>query len=75
MDCLNIVRDPESEDFLKVSKDNFLKQVVMEPTRGDNILDLVLTDNGNMIRNVQVGEELGSSDHRAVVPNLWYAYH
>ncbi len=32
----------ESEDFLGGLQDNFLKQVVREPTRGENILDLSL---------------------------------
>ncbi len=41
VDWVNILGDLEPEDFLKVIKDNFLKHVVMEPTRGDNLLDLV----------------------------------
>ena len=60
----------ESEDFLKVLQDNFLKQVVTEPTRGENILDLVLTNNENMINEVEVGSQLGSSDHREIRFNL-----
>ncbi len=34
----------ETEEFLKVIQDNFLKQVVVEPTRGNNILDLIFTN-------------------------------
>ncbi len=39
-------------------QDNILKRVVIEPTRGDNILDLVLTNNENMISEVDVGASL-----------------
>ncbi len=51
-------------------QDNFLKQVVTEPTKGDNILDLALTNNENMISEVDVGSQLGCSDHREIRFNL-----
>ncbi len=38
-----VIGDSDSEEFLKALQDNFLKQVVTEPTRDANILDLVLT--------------------------------
>ena len=41
IDWDNIVGDYESEDFLDAVQDNFLNQLITEPTRGDNILDLV----------------------------------
>ncbi len=62
--------DLESEDFLRVLQDNFLTQVVTEPTRGGNILDLVLTNNENMICEVDVGSKLSNSNHRKVRFNL-----
>ncbi len=34
-----VVGDLDSGDFLGVLQDNFLKQVVREPTRGEQILD------------------------------------
>lgn len=42
-----IVHDLELKIFLNVLENNFLKQVVTEPTKGANILDLVLTNNEN----------------------------
>src|SRR6218665_3378598 len=39
-------------DFIEAS---FMQQHVMEPIRGDNILDLVITSDVNMIENVSVG--------------------
>ena len=50
--------------------DAFLTQWVKEPTRGNNILDLVLTTEDNIVRNLKVGEELGGSDHRLIRFNL-----
>ncbi len=51
---------------MKVLKDNFLKQTVIDPTKGNNILDLVLTNTGNMISDLDVGGELGGSDHKEI---------
>ncbi len=66
----------ESVDFLWVLQDNFLKQVVTEPTRGENISDLVLTNNENMISEVDVRGHIGSSDHREIRFNLkWEVNH
>ncbi len=64
IDWEGVVGDLESEDFLRIFQDNFLKQVVTESTRCDNILDLVLTNNENMISEVDVGSQFVSSDHR-----------
>ena len=44
----------------------FMQQHVMEPTRGDNILDLVITTDENMVENVSVGEHFNTSDHQVV---------
>ena len=37
-----------------------------EPTREDNILDLVLTSIDNLISNLEMGRKLGSSDHQEI---------
>ena len=60
----------ESDDFLEVVQDNFLHQFVTEPTRGDNILDLVLSNRENLINNVNIGDKLGSSDHNEIRFNI-----
>ena len=41
-----------------------MSQEVLEPTRGKNISDLVITTNEGLIRNLQVGEPL--SDHKSI---------
>ena len=45
------------ELFSDILSDNVLTQMVLQPTvRGDSILDLVLTNNSDVICDVEVGE-------------------
>ena len=48
----------------------FLHQFVTEPTRQNSILDLVFSDDRNLIRNVNICEGLGNSDHNMIKFNL-----
>ena len=41
-------------------------QLVSSSTRGDDILDLILTNNSRCVTNVQVTDNLPGSDHDAV---------
>ena len=61
-------REPCGENALLLDfvNDEFLTQWVSEPTRGGNILDLVLTTEEDIISDISVGEEVGGSDHRLV---------
>ena len=34
----------------KLVQDSFLNQVIREPTRGDNILDLILTNRDDLVK-------------------------
>lgn len=43
-----------------------LQQLVQEPTRGSNILDLVLTNDVEIVQNVMVTEGIVGSDHDSV---------
>lgn len=51
-------------------QDNYLVQVVDKPTRGTKILDLVLTNMEHCVKDVEVGETLGNSDHHIVRFNI-----
>jgi hypothetical protein len=53
------------QDFLDTLVDNGMDQLVNEPTRGENILDLFATNNPTLINKVQVIP--GISDHQAVL--------
>lgn len=62
----------EGRKFLDLTLDCFLVQHVKEPTRGENILDLVLTSNENMVNNLVVSEPFGTSDHNIVTFDTIY---
>ena len=54
--------DTQSRDFYKVIKDNFL--LIDEPThRSGNILDLVISKDERLMKNVEYEGRLGKSDH------------
>ena len=64
--CTAIVRT-----FQECFEDNFLHQNVLEPTRGAEILDLVLSsENSVLVQNLTVGESLGGSDHSIIRFNI-----
>jgi hemerythrin-like domain-containing protein len=54
--------------FVEALEENCLNQAVTEPTRQDNILDLVLTTNPSIIENISV--EDGMSDHKIVITDI-----
>jgi len=54
--------------FVDVINDFSLEQQVFEPTRNENVLDLVLTTSPYLIDNIKVVP--GMSDYEAVICNL-----
>ncbi|GAB0186388.1 hypothetical protein GRJ2_001104100 [Grus japonensis] len=52
--------------LLECIEDNFLSQVIDNPTRGDAILDLLVTNASELISDVKIGGSLGCSDHLLV---------
>jgi hypothetical protein len=59
------VIDP-GHPFIECINNNFLTQVVTEPTRGRNYLDLVLSSEEGFIENITVRESLEASDHQMI---------
>ena len=55
----------EDQQFLFFIQDSFLTQHVLEPTRGDNVLDIVLSLK-ELVDNVKIHEPLGNSDHNQI---------
>jgi len=53
----------QSRRFLEGVGGNFLTQLVREPTRGSNILDLLFVNREGLVGDVKVGGHLGQSDH------------
>ena len=56
------VGDNDGEDLLKLVQDNFLSQIIREPTRADDILDLILTNGDDLVKEADVGRQLGNRD-------------
>ena len=57
---------PQSKRFLRCIDDNFLMQMVDEPTRRGALLDLTLTDKEGLVEAVKVEGSLGYSHHEGV---------
>jgi hypothetical protein len=52
--------------FITCINENFLEQMVDKPTRGENILDLVLCSDISFVQNLKVGEPFATSDHQII---------
>ncbi|WP_411016744.1 hypothetical protein, partial [Salmonella sp. s51944] len=61
-------------EFYELLQDCFLHQHVPFPTRGANILDLVLSSSPNIIRNVVSLGKLGTSDQEIVGLNVLWSH-
>ncbi|KAM9590842.1 uncharacterized protein ACIBXB_005891 [Morphnus guianensis] len=59
----NTAESKQSRRFLECVEDNFLTQLVGEPTRGGALLDLLFTNREGLVRGVMVGGRLGLNDH------------
>jgi hypothetical protein len=60
-----------SQKFIDTVRDNYLSQMITQCTRvregqTPSLLDLILTDDDEMIDDVLVGAPLGSSDHAVI---------
>ena len=61
----------DDHQFLLLTQDCFLTQHVLEPTKGGNVLDLIILSSQNeLVDNVKVHEPLGSSDHNQIQFNI-----
>ena len=56
----------EDQQFLFLIQESFLTQHVLEPTRGENVLDIVLSSQKELVDNVKIHEPLGNSDHNQI---------
>jgi ribonucleases P/MRP protein subunit RPP40 len=54
------------EDFQEMMSDLFLTQHVKEPTRGSNILDLVISTEAEMVEDLTVAVPVSNSDHNTL---------
>ena len=63
-------RGLEDQKFLCLVQDNFLTQHVLEPTRATRVLYIVLSSQKELVDNVNIKEQLGSSDHNQMHFNI-----
>ena len=50
----------EDQQFIFLIQDSFLTQHVLEPTRGENVLYIVLSSQKELVDNVKIHEPLGN---------------
>ncbi len=60
----------EDQRFLCLVQDNLLTQHVLEPTRAERVLDIVLSSQKEIVDKVVRQEPLGSSDHNQLHFNI-----
>ena len=63
---LNTVEGGEGQELLEIIEDLFLTQHVRNPTRGENILDLVISSEPGLVDNLQVICPVANSDHNVI---------
>lgn len=51
---------------------SFLTQIVKQPTRGDNILDLIFVNDTSFVKTLSVDDEFPGSDHKSVSCSLLF---
>ena len=56
----------EDQQFIFLIQDSFLIQHLLEPTRGDNVLDIVLSSQKELVDNAKIPEPLGNSEHNQI---------
>ena len=66
IDWDSMTGDRCSEEFLNVVQNGFITQLVREPKRQGNILDLVFTNNETLVSQVEVGARFDVSDHHEI---------
>ncbi|GAB0186348.1 mitochondrial enolase superfamily member 1 [Grus japonensis] len=62
----NAAERKQSRKFLECVHDNFLLQVIEEPTRRGAMLDLILTNKEGLVGDVKLKGSLGCCDHEMV---------
>uniref|UniRef100_K7EXX2 Endonuclease/exonuclease/phosphatase domain-containing protein n=1 Tax=Pelodiscus sinensis TaxID=13735 RepID=K7EXX2_PELSI len=71
IDWIHVTSGREAEiKFLNGLNDCFLEQLVQEPTRGEAILDLVLSGVQDQVQEITVTGPLGNSDHNIITFNI-----
>ena len=66
------VSDSKGRQFYEECREKFLEQHVRETTHiNGNILDLVISNNGEIVGEFEMGGRLGNSDHDIIIFHLY----
>ena len=57
-------------EFVKFLSANFLRNLVNKATRGDNLLDLICTNDMSLFGGCEIESNAGFSDHSLVRVNI-----
>ena len=60
----------EDQQFRFLIQESFLTQHVLEPTRRENVLNIVLSSQNGLVDNVKLHELLGNCDHNRIHFNI-----
>ena len=60
------IRGGDDQQFIFLIKDSFLTQNVLDPTRGESVLNIVISPQKEFVDNVKIHEPLGNSDHNQI---------
>ena len=65
MDAYNgkLYSGSEDQQFIFLIQDSFLTQHVLELTREDNVIDIVLSSQKELVDNIKIKDPLGNSEH------------
>jgi len=72
VDWENGTANGRAHEFLAATEERFMEQLVDFPTQvKGNILDLVLTNSGDLVESVSAAGRLGKSDHTMLLVQLY----
>ena len=56
----------EDQQFIFLIQENFLTKHVLKPTKGANVLYIVLSSRNELMDDIKIHEPLGNSDHNQI---------
>ncbi len=66
--------DREGNRLIEMAKDAFLTQIVTQPMRENNILDLIFASDSDLVRDLKMGEKQDCRDHHLIKFNVKTRY-
>ena len=64
----------QAERLMEFTRSNFMENIILTPTRGGNVLDLIFTNNPNLINYYSTIVNSKLSDHNTLEVNMNFTY-